>query len=359
MAVHPGEILKDELEERGISQKELADRMGVQRSHLNELIKGTRNMTMAMAGKLEQVLGISSVLWMNLQTQYDYDVVVLEKKDKEEKDAAVAESKLLAVVNLKELYKRFTISASTCKKRLDKLFSRLSIGLEDISKIGTGIQGYFQRSGKLQMDDRNMRTWLMLAMTAANEASVTAPYKEGNAFQAACDIASMANSGKITVKRIRDCLNGYGIAYAVVEKLDKTPIDAFSTMAEGKPAIVVTYRHNDMDKLSFDILHELCHIERHISKGYDSFISIESDRLADPLEEEANSFARDMLIPPTLWNEILAAHSKSLDPNLVVTTIARVAALHGISKTIAVARYKHDSNYYTVKKYRSPKIALD
>ena len=40
-AVHPGAILCEELKERGIKQKELAERIGIQASHLNEIIKGT------------------------------------------------------------------------------------------------------------------------------------------------------------------------------------------------------------------------------------------------------------------------------------------------------------------------------
>ncbi len=359
MATHPGGILKEELRERGISQKELAETMGVQRSHLNELIKGTRDMTMTMAEKLERALGIRAVLWMNLQAQYDYDCVVIERRNMEENNAAIAERDLSSLVNLNELYKRFRITASKAKKRLEELFSLLPFDLAGVSTLGTGIQGYFQRSDKLQMDENNMRTWLVLALIAATQSSVTAPYKEGNALKAAREIASMANGGEITVKRIRECLDRHGIAYAVVEKLEKTPIDAFSTFANGKPAIVVTYRHNDMDKLSFDILHELCHIERHIGKGYNSFISIESERSSDPLEEEANEFARDMLIPPTLWSKILAVQSVSLNPNQVVNAIARMAVSQGISKTIAVARYKHDSNFYAVKKYRSPKIIAE
>ena len=44
-AVHPGETLAEELKERGIKQKELAKAIGIQPSHLNELIKGKRSFT--------------------------------------------------------------------------------------------------------------------------------------------------------------------------------------------------------------------------------------------------------------------------------------------------------------------------
>ena len=73
-ATHPGTILLYELQERGISQKEFAATIGMRPSHLNDLIKGRRSMTGAIADRIEQALGISSVALVNMQTQYDYDL---------------------------------------------------------------------------------------------------------------------------------------------------------------------------------------------------------------------------------------------------------------------------------------------
>lgn len=73
-ATHPGKILMYELEERGISQKDFAMQIGMQRSHLNELIKGKRPMTQAIADKIESVLGISAIALVNMQTKFDYDM---------------------------------------------------------------------------------------------------------------------------------------------------------------------------------------------------------------------------------------------------------------------------------------------
>lgn len=73
-ATHPGEILQLELEERGLTQKEFAVQIGMSPSHFNELLHGKRSITMAIADKLQEVLGIDSLSWMNLQTQYNYDI---------------------------------------------------------------------------------------------------------------------------------------------------------------------------------------------------------------------------------------------------------------------------------------------
>ena len=75
MAIHPGAILKEELRERKIKQRELAQIIGMQPSHLSEIIRGKRHITKSIADKLEDVLSIPSIDWMRLQLAYDYDMV--------------------------------------------------------------------------------------------------------------------------------------------------------------------------------------------------------------------------------------------------------------------------------------------
>ncbi|MBM4168989.1 MAG: HigA family addiction module antidote protein [Ignavibacteria bacterium] len=69
---HPGEILLEEfLKPRGMSQVELAKKMGVPVQRVNTLINGKRDMTAETAILLSRVLKTSSEFWMNLQVAYD------------------------------------------------------------------------------------------------------------------------------------------------------------------------------------------------------------------------------------------------------------------------------------------------
>jgi addiction module HigA family antidote len=69
---HPGEILLDEfLAPAGVTQAEIARRIGWTRTRLNELIKGKRGITAEAALDLAEALGTSPKLWMNLQATYD------------------------------------------------------------------------------------------------------------------------------------------------------------------------------------------------------------------------------------------------------------------------------------------------
>jgi addiction module HigA family antidote len=69
---HPGEMLQEEfLSPMGLTQAELAKRMGVPVQRVNTLIKGKRGMTAETAILLSEVLGTSPESWMSLQANYD------------------------------------------------------------------------------------------------------------------------------------------------------------------------------------------------------------------------------------------------------------------------------------------------
>ncbi len=68
---HPGTILKDEIEYRGISQRKLAAEMGMRYTVLNEILNGHRPLTEKTALMLEAVLGIDSEPLLRLQTKYN------------------------------------------------------------------------------------------------------------------------------------------------------------------------------------------------------------------------------------------------------------------------------------------------
>lgn len=70
LAIPQGELLEEELAERGMSQIELAQRMGRPRQKINEIIRGKRAITPETALQLEQVLGIPARLWLGLETDY-------------------------------------------------------------------------------------------------------------------------------------------------------------------------------------------------------------------------------------------------------------------------------------------------
>ena len=69
---HPGEMLREEfLHPMGLSQRALADAIGVPYQRVNELVNGRRGMTPSTALRLSKFFGMSAGFWMNLQLRWD------------------------------------------------------------------------------------------------------------------------------------------------------------------------------------------------------------------------------------------------------------------------------------------------
>ena len=91
---HPGEVLKDEIEYRGISQKKLAEAMGVPYSLLNEVLNGKRPINAELALLIETALDLPAEPLLKMQTRYNMIVTkrngkFIDKLNKVHKMAAV------------------------------------------------------------------------------------------------------------------------------------------------------------------------------------------------------------------------------------------------------------------------------
>jgi len=79
ITTHPGDVLKEELEARGISQKKFAEVLSVPYTQLNEILNGKRPVTTDFALMMEAALGINPVLLINMQARYNISVARQKK----------------------------------------------------------------------------------------------------------------------------------------------------------------------------------------------------------------------------------------------------------------------------------------
>ena len=71
---HPGELIKDELEARAMTQARLAEQLGVSPSLINEIIRGKRGVNTEMALMLEAAIGLPAEMLLSLQSDYNLQV---------------------------------------------------------------------------------------------------------------------------------------------------------------------------------------------------------------------------------------------------------------------------------------------
>jgi addiction module HigA family antidote len=78
--IHPGEMLLDELNARGLSQAKFAAQIGMSATLLNEIIKGKRAVTTEYALLFEAALGIEADFWLNTQSDYNKQIAKSDAK---------------------------------------------------------------------------------------------------------------------------------------------------------------------------------------------------------------------------------------------------------------------------------------
>lgn len=360
IAVPPIGIVKDEIEARGISQKEFAERLGMKASNMCRMFKTGAAITVPFARKLEAALGIPADSWLRLQAMYEEDVIAIKQRNEKEAMAVVVENALSQEYNMAELYDRLGISPSAfIHKKLDILKGVIGFEPALLPSAQTVYAGKYKKSDVLRSDAKNMRTWNVLAYIASKKAVPDSPYVQDGAVLAAMEIARKAHNGNITEAWIKETLSSHGISYSYVPALQKAPIDAYSSWVNEYPSIVTTHRHNDMDMLVFNIIHELGHIQKHL-RPRSNLVYVaggQSDFANDPKEREANRFAEDMIIPAKIWKGIMNSGGANGigAPNIVAYLKKESQRLH-LDFGLVMWRYKFETSTYAYRGIKAKKI---
>lgn len=349
-AIHPTEIIKDEIKERGMSQKELAVRLGMKASNLSRMFKEKESITSALAAKLEIALGIKSSFWLNAQAEFDKDVIAIEQRSEQEHASVQLEIMLASLLNMKELYSKLKIRASLfVHEKIERLSQIFGMEPSLIPSFQLAYNGDFKRSDKVETDEKNLRTWQVLAYVSAMRNKPTCAYEKGNARKAAMEIAQEAHKSGVSEAIIKDVLDKNGISYSVVRKLDKMPVDAYSAWVDNYPAIVTTHRYNDICKLIFNVIHELGHIELHIRPNTNIAYISDGSYSTDKKEEEANRFAEDIIIPPHVWKDIMKTSSKGIGVYNIVAHLREQARNKRLDFGLVMWRYKYETHLYALR----------
>ena len=76
--IHPGEILRDEIEELNISAAELAREIKVPPNRITQILLGKRGITADTALRIGKWFGTGPKIWLNLQQSYDLDMAEMQ-----------------------------------------------------------------------------------------------------------------------------------------------------------------------------------------------------------------------------------------------------------------------------------------
>ena len=341
MAVHPGMMIKPELNERKISQKRFAKMLGIQASHLSELLSGKRPLSAKMAVKIEESIGLPAKVLMTAQSQYECDLETIRRRGIEEQEAANELEEYNKVVDVHSLLKFFGLLTFSRTEQLKGLKRHCRSTSAAEMQVGF-TNGYYRRSDRNDIDVRMVNTWTLIAKDAARNVSVKGTFKTGTIEELAIRLNRIFTENVDTIRRVTDICGQYGIRFAECKsKFGHTKIDGYSYIEDGVPCIIVTNRYNRIDSLAFNVLHELGHLA---SNPSESHINVENYSKDNQEERMADSFANKILIPDNVWKRSPEARMNAKDIQRKITVWA---CKEGINPWIALGRVSYETGIYT------------
>lgn len=348
-AIHPGEILQDELEARGITQLDLAKGIGLEPSHINELIKGKRDMNAAIASRLSAFLdeGPDEMFWLNLQNQYDLD------------NQAIAERAIQQAIKHNKNLKRIlpaaflTLVKEACNADITQLQDVVLdiFGCEQPDELPSKIEAgeaamhlHYRKSEKHHTDEQMLYLWTALAQYKAKAETPVVPFSADKEIPLLAELQRALQKNQHTLVSIKDILASYGIIFLHLPKAGQVPVDGISFMKENNPCIVITLRHKQIDRFAFTLFHELGHVFLHLNRHPDRSFITSAFNKEDNTEAEANQYAANHLISPSVWESFNAHYPSPQDQDF--HAFGQQAGIH---PRILLGRYCFENKRYRIK----------
>jgi HTH-type transcriptional regulator/antitoxin HigA len=330
-AVPPGETLRELLDEKGISQRELARRADLSPKHVNKLLQGLVPLSADVAMRLERVTGTPARIWNRLEADYRSDQERI--RSKQELSADVMRVNDFPVA---ELVKRDCLPAQPADKisRLEQLlafFGVASVGAWD--EVYSELACAFRTTQAFETKRGALAAWLRLGELAALDVECAEFDRRG--LEAAIPKLRELTREPVEVfcQQMRAICAACGVAVVFVPELPGARASGVARwLTPTKALIQLSLRYKTDDHLWFTFFHEIGHVLRHGKT--DVWIEASSSGADDPREAEADKFSRDMLISPRDARELPQLRSPD--------QVHRFAERLGVAPGIVVGRLQHD-----------------
>lgn len=327
-AIPPGETLRERLAELHLSQTELAARANLSAKHVNQILQGGAPISLETAIVLERITGLPASYWNRREADYREGLIRANPRALTPED-----EQWLSSLPIKELQKRGRLPVETNRARLyDAALSFFGVADRTAwQRIWRGPVASFRRSTAFASDPGAVVSWLRIAQLEAQGAKVDA-FSTAAFRQALQQVRSLTAGGD--PNRVVELCADAGVVVVFVSEINRCRISGAAWWASPSRAVVaLSDRYKKDDFFWFTFFHESAHILLHSKK--ETFIDGDADD--DMLEDEANRFAADYLIPPDQARRLGA----------IQTAGAAVAFADelGISPGIVVGRLQHDGHW--------------
>lgn len=332
-AVTPGEILQEALEERDMSQSELARRMGRPIKTINEIVRGKAAITPDTAIQLERALGVSATLWNNLETAYREHLARLRAQEDLEARASWVDSFPIRDLVAHEVIDRGPSKADTLGSLL-RFFGVSSPSAWEAHWLAPAAS--YRASPTFESSPHAVAAWLRWGERAAFEIKTEA-FDSEKLRIALDEIRGWTRREPMaqTVVDVQNRLAETGVALVITPEIGKTHLSGAARWLSAEKAIIqLSLRHKSDDHFWFTLFHEAGHL---LAGQRRDFLDAEIDGdQQDEAEEIADQFSRDALIPPEAYEQLRSAGS------FTERSVRDFAREIGIAPGVVVGRLQRD-----------------
>lgn len=325
--ISPGRILQRELDARDWTQKDLAEIIKRPPQTINEIIKGTKQITPETARELSAALGTTAEFWINLETNYRLNLAKKKQKESE----IERRSRLYSLAPISELIKRQWIKSTESIDELEQSVCQF-LGIKSPQETPQ-FSVNFRHSQILEPEYNAKIAWCKRVEQVVSKQTL-GEFQLDRLRGAISDLLRYAEKEE-DVARIPQILIDLGVHFAIVPHLNKTYLDGAAFYLEDRPVVALTLRHNRIDCFWFSLMHELAHIVAgHQGVYLDNLDELEQNSE----EEEANKLARNWLIDEQALNSF-AVQTK---PKFSKKAIINFAQLQDRHPGIILGRLQHE-----------------
>lgn len=302
-ATAPGVTLKDSIDALGMTQAELADRTGLSRKTINQIITGKEPVTNHTALALEKVLRVPAYVWLNLETAYREHLARENEYKKFVEFADWARS-----FNYPRLIDHGLVAATrNANEKARHLLNYFGVASPCQWKTvyaGMELDLSFRKSasGKANNKLADLSAWLRWGELLASQA-VVPPFNHITFRSALDQVRSLTtNHPESFANDIREACRGAGVIYVLVPEMPGLGVSGVTRWFHGKPIIQQSLLFKTNDQFWFTLFHE----SKHVLQARKKTIFLEGTAAHsddEAREEDADTFARNLLIPPKPWKD--------------------------------------------------------
>jgi HTH-type transcriptional regulator/antitoxin HigA len=300
--VAPGRIVKQEIEARGWSQKDLAAVLGRPEQTVSEIVNGVKQITPETALELAQAFGTSPELWMNLEANYRLQLAQRQTTD----DAISRRSQLYAALPLRAMARRGWL---TLRESPQELEQEVTDFLGAPVGAGLALAARLRSSSTREPLTYAQLAWLRRAEMLAAEQK-PGPWSPQYLQPLVAELLTLTERAA-DVAQVQTVMARWGVRFVLLRPLEKTNLDGAAFWLDQGPAVTLTLRYDRIDSFWFTLLHEAAHLmEGEAMPHVDRLENGEEGTVAnelDPTEKRANRLAADWLVPAAPFKQFVAA----------------------------------------------------